>query len=94
MRNLLLAVALALGLGFAATGAQAATIGSNVSALQSTAKAGNSLVEKTYYRRGHWRHRYYSRHRYYRPWRYRSHRYYGWRHHHYRPYYRHHRRWR
>jgi hypothetical protein len=39
MRNLLLAVALALGFGFAATGAQAATIGSNVSALQSTANS-------------------------------------------------------
>lgn len=88
MRNLLLAVAFALGLGFAATGTQAATIGNNVTALQSSAKAGNSLVEKTYYRRRYWRH-----HRYYRPWRYR-HRHYYWRHHH-RPYYwRHHRYWR
>ena len=67
MRNLLLAVAFALGLGFAATGTEAAAIGSNVTALQSSAKAGNSLVEKTSYRRRYWRHRYYSRNRYYRP---------------------------
>ncbi len=87
MRNLLLAVALALGLGFAANGAQAAAVSGNVAAAVDTAaKSGNSVVEKTYYRRGyyyrrHWRHRYwgrpYWRHRYYRR------HYYG-----YRPYYR------
>ena len=81
MRNLLLAVALALGLGFAANGAQAAAVSGNVAAAVDTAaKSGNSVVEKTYYRR-HWRHRYwgrpYWRHRYYRR------HYYG-----YRPYYR------
>jgi hypothetical protein len=74
MRNLFLAVALALGIGFAATGAQAAAVSGNVAAVDAVAKSGNSVVEKTYYRRG-----YYGRHRYYRRhWR----RGYG-----YRPYY-------
>jgi hypothetical protein len=92
MRKLFLAVAMALGFGFAATGSQAATIGSNVSALQSSAKAGNSLVEKTQYYRRNWRHRHNWRHRgYNRPWGY-SYRRYGWRHNYYRPYYRHHHR--
>lgn len=93
MRNLLLAIAFALGLGFATTGTQAATVGNNVTAIQSSAKAGNALVEKTYYRRGgYWGHRrYWRHHRYYRPWRY-NYRHYGWRHHH--RYYRHHRYWR
>jgi hypothetical protein len=91
MRNLLLAVAFALGLGFAATGVQAAALGSNVSALQSSAKASNSLVQKTYHRRGHWRHRpYWRHHRSYRPYRY-NYRHYGWRHH---RHYRHNRYWR
>ncbi len=85
VRNLLLAVALALGIGFAATGAQAAAVGGNVAAIQSVAKSGNSVVEKTYYRRRYWRHRYYRRHYwrpygYYRPYGYR-HRY--WRRHRY-----------
>jgi hypothetical protein len=77
MRSLLLAVALALGIGFVATGAQAAAVGGNVAAIQSVAKSGNSVVEKTYYRRRYWRHRYYRRH-YWRPY----YGYYG-----YRPYY-------
>jgi len=94
MRKLLLAVAFALGFGFAATGTQAAAIGTNVAGLQSSAKSGNSLVEKTYYRRRYWRHRHgWRHHRYARPWGY-SYRRYGWRHHYYRPYYRHHRYWR
>lgn len=95
MRNLFLAVAFALGLGFAATGAQAAPVSSNLAGLQSTVKAGNPLVEKTHYQRRYWRHRYYSRHRYSRPWGYSNHRYYRGRHYHHRPYYRHHHRhWR
>lgn len=91
MRNLFLAVALALGLGFAATGAQAAAVGGNVSAIDAVAKSGNSAVEKTYYRRGYYgRHRYWRRGYYgYRPyWRRRYYArpyYYG-----YRPYYRRH----
>jgi hypothetical protein len=89
MRNLLLAAALAFGLGVAATGAPAAPVSGNVVAVDTAAKTGNSAVEKTYYRRGyyyrrHWRHRYwgrpYWRHRYYRR------HYYG-----YRPYWRRHR---
>jgi hypothetical protein len=89
MRKLLLAVAFGLGIGFAATGAQAAALGGgNLAAVETAAKSGNSVVEKTYYRR-HWRHgnrhRYYGGRRYYRP-------YYGYGY--YRPYYRHHRYWR
>lgn len=79
MRSLFLAVALALGIGFAATGAQAAAVGGNVAAIQTVAKSGNSVVEKTYYRR-----RYYYRHRYYRRHYWRPHvfgyRHYGYRH--------------
>ena len=55
MRSALLAVALALGLGLATTGAQAATVGGNVAVMKTVADAGNSgIVEKAYYRR-HWR---------------------------------------
>lgn len=94
MRNLLLAIAFALGLGFAATGSQAAAVSNNVSAIQSSAKAGNSLVEKTHYRRRHWRHgRYWRYNRYYRPRHYRHHRYHRHHHRHHR-HYRHHRHWR
>jgi hypothetical protein len=91
MRKIFMAVALVLGIGFAATGAQAAAVSSNVAAVDAVAKSGNSIVEKTYYRGRYWRHRHYG-HRYYgyRP-------YYGygygrpyyWRHHGYR-----HRYWR
>ena len=57
MRSALLAVALALGLGLATTGAQAATVGGNVAVMKTVANAGNSgIVEKAYYRR-HWHHR-------------------------------------
>lgn len=96
MRNLLLAAAFALGLGFAATGAQAAAIGSNVAGIEAAAKIGNPVVEKTYYRRG-WGHRRYWGHRrwrggyYHRGWgRGYYHRGWGWRHHRYWRY--HHRR--
>jgi hypothetical protein len=92
MRNALLAVALALGIGFAATGAQAAMPGGDLSALKSVAATnGNSVVEKTYYRR-YWRHNYYYRHhhRHY-GWRY-HHRHYGWRYHHRHYGWRHHHR--
>jgi hypothetical protein len=86
MRNLLLAVALGLGIGFAATGAQAAALGGgNLAAVESAAKSGNSVVEKTHYRRWRHRHNYYYGRRHYRP-------YYGYGY--YRPYYRHHRSWR
>ena len=48
MRNLLLAVAFALGLGFAATSAGAATVGGNTaSAIGTLAKSSTPLVEKT-----------------------------------------------
>ncbi len=57
MKNLLLAVAFAFGIGFAVTGAQAAVVSGNVAAVQSVAKSGHSLVEEAYYRRRHWRHR-------------------------------------
>ncbi len=83
MRNLFLAAALALGLGIATTGAQAAAVSGNVTAVDAVAKSGNPVVEKTYYRRYYYRHRYwrrpYWRHRYYRR------HYWG-----YRPYYRRH----
>ncbi len=70
MKSLLLAVALALGIGFAATGAQAAAVSGNVAAVQSVAKSGNSVVEKTYYRRRHWRgYRYGNRWWQHRRWR-------------------------
>jgi hypothetical protein len=87
MRNLLLAAAFALGLGFAATGAQASAIGSNVACIETAAKTGNPLVVKDYYRR-HWRHRGWRHGYYHRGWR---HGYYhrGW---HHRYYWRHHRR--
>jgi hypothetical protein len=89
MRNLLLAVAFALGLGFAVTSAEAATIGGNAAAIQTAAKSGNSIVEKTYYRRRYWGHRRYWRRGYYRPWGYYHRRHYWGR-----PYWRHHRYWR
>jgi hypothetical protein len=94
MRNLFLAVALALGLGFAATGAQAAAVSGNVAAVDAVAKSGNSVVENTYYRRRYvYRNRYYRRH--WRPhYGYRPYYGYGYG----RPYYRHygyrHRYWR
>ena len=94
MRSALLAVALALGLGLATTGAQAATVGGNVAVLKTVAATSDSgVVEKAYYRR-HWR---YHRRWHHRGWGYggyRPYRYWGWRHHHRRHYWRHHRYWR
>jgi hypothetical protein len=91
MRNLLLAVAFALGLGFAATSAGAATVGGNTaSAIGTLAKSSTPLVEKTYYRGRYWRHRHWRHRPYYRGWGYaRPYRGYGWGHRHYR-----HRYWR
>jgi hypothetical protein len=94
MRRILLAAALALGFGLATTGAQAATLNTNLATVDTVAKSGHSLVEKTYYHRRYWRHRYYWRHRhhYWRPY-YRRH--YWWRHHHRHYYWRHrHHYWR
>ncbi len=51
MRNVILAADLALGIGFAATGAQAAALSGNVAAIDAAAKSGHSVVEKTYHRR-------------------------------------------
>jgi hypothetical protein len=96
MRSALLAVALALGLGLATTGAQAATVGGNVAVMKTVADAGNSgVVEKAYYRR-HWRHhRRWGHRRWGHRWGYRHHRNWGWGHHHrHHRYWRHHRRWR
>ncbi len=84
MRKALLAAAVALGLGFgfaATSGAEAATLGTNISAIGDVAKSGAAVAEKTYYRRYH--RRYWGHHRYWGP------RRYYWRH----RYYRHHRRW-
>ncbi|MFT3730767.1 MAG: hypothetical protein QM780_04965 [Hyphomicrobium sp.] len=78
MRNLFLAAALALGIGFIASDAQAATVSGNIAAVQTAAQSGNGLVEKTHYRRGYYyRHGYYG----YRPYWHRG--YY--RRHHWRP---------
>jgi hypothetical protein len=89
MRKIFMAVALVLGIGFAATGAQAAAVSGNVAAVDTVAKSGNSLVEKTYYRRRYWGHRHYGRRYYgYRP-------YYGYGYGYGRPYYGYrHRYWR
>lgn len=93
MRNLFLAAALVLGLGVATTGAQAAAVSGNVTAVDAVAKSGNPVVEKTHYRRYYHRHRYwrrpYWRHRYYRRHYWRP--YYGYRYG-YRHRYWHHRR--
>ena len=95
MRNALLVVALALGLGLATTGAQAATVGGNVAVLKTVAATSDSgVVEKAYYRR-HWRyHRRWHHRGWGYGWGYRPYRYWGWRHHHRCHYWRHHRYWR
>jgi hypothetical protein len=49
LRNMVLGAALALGFAFATTGAQAAAVSSNIEAVQSLARSGDSVVEKTYY---------------------------------------------
>jgi len=67
MRSVLLAAALALGLGFgiaSTSGAEAATLGGNVAAIGEVAKTGTPVAEKAYYR---YRHRYWRRHYYWHP---------------------------
>ncbi len=83
MRKALLAAAVALGLGFgfaATSGAEAATLGTNVvSAIGDVAKSGAPVAEKTYWRhRRYWGHRHYWGPRRHYYWRHRSYRRHHW----------------
>ena len=53
MRNILLATALALGVGFTGSGAQAAALSNAVAEVGAATQADHSLIEKTDYREGY-----------------------------------------